>query len=66
MLAAHVAMHQIFHGNHGAFAGLEDHRTDGWSRGSTPLEDFNIGRFRKLQRLIADIGDPDIISNRGA
>ena len=55
VFAAHITVHQEFHRKGCCFTRLEGHRTDGRSRGSTPLDEFYIGRFRKLKRSISSI-----------
>ncbi len=66
MLAAHIPVHHILHGNGGAFTRLEGHRTDDRAGGSAALLDFDVRRFAKLERLIAYIRDPDGIGDRDA
>lgn len=53
---AHIAMHHELHTYAGAFARLEDHRTDGRLRRSAPLRNFYVGLFLETQGLIAHIG----------
>ena len=55
MLAAHIAVHHELHRQRSLLTGIEDHRTDGRCRRSTPLDDFNVGFLREAQRLIADV-----------
>ena len=64
MHAAHLIVHNEFHGNGRAFAGFESHRTDGRIRRSTPFQDFNVGRFLETQGLVAHIGHPDNRADR--
>ncbi len=66
VLAAHVAVHHVFQRDSGAFTRLEGHRTDGRGGRSAPLLYFYIRRFGKAQGLVANIGDPDVIFDRGA
>lgn len=56
VLAVHALVHHELQTHAGAFARLEDHRTDGRCRRSAPLHDFDIGRLTQLQGLVADIG----------
>jgi hypothetical protein len=64
MLAAHVAMHQEFHGEIGALTGLEYHRTDGRNRRSTPFDDINIGLFFETEGLVPNIRNFEAHLNR--
>ena len=52
-------MHPELDRQGGALAGLEYHRTDGRSRGSTPLHNFDVRRFVESQDLISGIGEPE-------
>ena len=63
VLAAHIAVHHVFHRDHGAFTRLEGHRTDGRCGGSAPLLNFDKRRFGKAKWLVANIGDPNVIAN---
>ncbi len=56
MHAAHVSVHVKNYRNLGAFAWLDDHRTDGRKGRSTALHNFNIGSIRNFQLLITDVG----------
>lgn len=56
MQTAHIPVHRIFHGDKSALTWLENHRTDGCVRRSTPLNEFDIRVIGKPQRLIPDIG----------
>ncbi len=64
MLAAHIAMHHVFQRDRRAFTGLDGHRTDGRGGGSAPLLYFDVRCFGEKQRLVAHVGDPDVIANR--
>jgi hypothetical protein len=51
--------------NRGAFAGFENHRTDGQAGRSTPLSDFDVRFFPEPERAISSIGDLDRESQVG-
>jgi hypothetical protein len=58
MLAVHARMHHKDAGFYGcAFAGFEDHRTDGQIGRSASLQDFDIRILFKTQRPIAGVGN---------
>jgi hypothetical protein len=60
MRTIHAFMHHKDTGlNSGAFAGLENHRTDGELWGSAPLQNFDIWRFFETQTTITCIRDLD-------
>ena len=63
VLATHITVHQISKRDRSAFAGLEDHRTDGRCGGSAPLFNFKIRCFGEEERLIAHVGDENNIRN---
>jgi hypothetical protein len=60
VLAAHVTVHHELHRELRPLAGLEGRRTDGRDGRSTPLDDLDVGRLRKLERLIADIRQDEL------
>ena len=66
MPAAHIPMHQIFHRNHGAFTGLDDHRTDGRRGRSTPFPNFDVRLFGEAQRPVPHVGDVDIVADQAS
>ena len=47
MGSTHIAMHPELHVERGAFARLENHRTDGWGRGSASRLDLDVWLVRK-------------------
>ena len=51
----HTLVHHELHGEVRALTGLEDHRTDGRDRRSTPLDDFDIRLLFKPQWLVPNI-----------
>jgi len=59
MQTTHVAVHKKFHTDGCAITWFDGHRTDGWSRRSTPFQNFNVRRFGEPQGLVANIGDLD-------
>lgn len=64
MRAAHVAVHEVFQGNYGAFAGLDGHRTDDRGRRSTPCSYFDVRGFGEPQGLIAYIGNAHFVAHQ--
>jgi hypothetical protein len=56
MHAAHITVHHELHFDLGAVTRLKDHRTDGRSRRSAPLHDFNVRLLTEAQWLVTDIG----------
>ncbi len=62
--AAHVAVHHVLHRDYGAFTRVEGHRTDDRGWGSATLQYLDVRHFGEAQRLVADIGNADIVTNR--
>jgi hypothetical protein len=60
VLSVHAGVHHEDAGFDGcAFAGLEDHRTDGQFGRSAALQDLDMGLLLEAQRAIAGVGDFD-------
>ena len=62
--AIHSFMHHELHVKGGRSPGFECHRTDGRSRGSAPLQNFNIGGFTEAQGLVTYIGEGELDFHR--
>jgi hypothetical protein len=58
--AIHAGVHHEDSGlDRSAFAGIEDHRTDGQIRRSAPLQDFDVWFLLEAQHSVASVGDFD-------
>jgi hypothetical protein len=61
VLSIHARVHHKNTGfNDGAFAGFEDHRTDGQIGGSASLQDFDVWILFETQRTSTGVGHFDL------